>query len=183
MMNPGDISKCPFSFLEEWEIYKAYLFGSYSRGEAHENSDIDIILQADEDIFLCGDFIEAIQDVLKKSVSIADYYDIIKLENFKDVEKDMILIFPYFDEDKKICPSEENKRLRLRDKLCNIIQTMDDIRDSYNLNITSDNHSGAFLLYFQWLANMIKHLPDKLLLSDSNCDWQIMREWTDRIEP
>lgn len=78
-------------------IDKAYLFGSYSRGEEDEYSDIDICLDCDYeklDIGLEADLSYKLEAALGKQV------DLVRRKSFKDkvltnVKKDEICIYEY----------------------------------------------------------------------------------------
>jgi predicted nucleotidyltransferase len=79
-----------------YAISRAYVFGSYSRGEATEKSDIDIIVEPDKGFRpqrVCGIMEEAI-DVLGKEV---DVYSIREFrsdsEVLPEVMKDRIMVY------------------------------------------------------------------------------------------
>lgn len=73
--------------LQEYEVTKAGLFGSCSRGEMEEDSDIDILVEIKKDISLLG-FIELkqkIEEALDKKVDLVEY------STLKPLLKDRIL--------------------------------------------------------------------------------------------
>ena len=81
-------------FFSGLPVKKAYLFGSYSRNEADENSDIDILVELDHStpigmrFFTYGD---DLQDLLKKKVDIVSYEGVSKyVKPFIDKEKVLI---------------------------------------------------------------------------------------------
>ena len=61
--------------LKENGVRKAGIFGSYARGEANENSDIDILVEFDKNISLF-DFVGIkleLEDNLKRKVDLTEY--------------------------------------------------------------------------------------------------------------
>ncbi len=81
-------------FFSGLPVKRAYLFGSYSRNEADENSDIDILVELDHStpiglrFFTYGD---ELQDLLKKKVDIVSDEGISKyVKPFIDKEKVLI---------------------------------------------------------------------------------------------
>ena len=61
--------------LKEHGVRKAGIFGSYARGEANENSDIDILVEFDKNISLF-DFVGIkleLEDNLKRKVDLTEY--------------------------------------------------------------------------------------------------------------
>ena len=58
-------------FLEKYQISHMTLFGSYARGENHEDSDIDIAIETPvSDYFLLYDFKEELEQALHHKVDI-----------------------------------------------------------------------------------------------------------------
>ncbi len=68
-----EIKKLVAPVAEKYNLEKVYLFGSYARGEATENSDVDLKIDGDGDIRslfeLSGLFLE-LQEALKKSIDL-----------------------------------------------------------------------------------------------------------------
>ncbi|KYK33632.1 MAG: nucleotidyltransferase family protein [Theionarchaea archaeon] len=61
--------------LKKYNIKRAGLFGSYVRGDMREDSDIDILVEIEDDISLL-DFVGIkleIEDVLGKKVDLVEY--------------------------------------------------------------------------------------------------------------
>ena len=77
------IQKLTKPIFEKYGVEKAYVFGSYARGDYDENSDIDIIIVAKNirSLLIIGAILEALKQVLNKEV------DLKELENEKDTEK------------------------------------------------------------------------------------------------
>lgn len=60
-------------FFAKKPILKAYIFGSYSRGEGNEHSDIDLLVELDYNQTIGWDFIQMqldLQDLLGKKVDL-----------------------------------------------------------------------------------------------------------------
>lgn len=82
-------------FFSDLPVKKAYLFGSYSRNEADENSDIDILVELDHtepigmQFFTYGDRLQAL---LKMKVDVVSYDGLSKyVKPF--IDKDKVLIY------------------------------------------------------------------------------------------
>jgi len=83
------------SFFSGLPVKKAYLFGSYSRNEATENSDIDIMVELDHTNPIGLQFFtfaEQLQSLLKKKVDIVSQQGIsIYVKPF--IDQDKVLIY------------------------------------------------------------------------------------------
>jgi len=78
-------------FFKNKPVLKAYLFGSYSRGEADENSDIDILVELDYSKQIGLEFVQMqldLQDLLQRKVDLL---------SAKAVSK---YIYPFIENDK-----------------------------------------------------------------------------------
>ncbi|MFI5139057.1 MAG: nucleotidyltransferase family protein [Sphingobacteriales bacterium] len=82
-------------FFSGLPVKKAYLFGSYSRNDADENSDVDILVELDHTtpigmkFFTYGD---ELQNLLKKKVDIVSYEGLSKyVKPF--IDNDKVLIY------------------------------------------------------------------------------------------
>jgi predicted nucleotidyltransferase len=82
-------------FFSGLPVKKAYLFGSYSRNDADENSDIDILVELDHTTPIGLKFFtyeDELQNLLKKKVDIVSYEGISKyVKPF--IDKDKVLIY------------------------------------------------------------------------------------------
>ncbi len=61
--------------LKKWGVEKAAIFGSYVRGKAQKGSDVDILVEIDEELSLI-DLIELkiqIEDSIGKKVDLVEY--------------------------------------------------------------------------------------------------------------
>jgi hypothetical protein len=82
-------------FFSGLPVKKAYLFGSYSRNEADENSDVDILVELDHtkpigiQFFTYGD---ELQNLLKKKVDIVSDEGVSKYVK-PYIDKDKVLIY------------------------------------------------------------------------------------------
>ena len=82
----NEIKKLTEPIFKEYGVEKAYIFGSYARGDYNENSDIDIIISSKNirSLLIIGAILEALKLVLQKEV------DLIEEECFEDEEMDEI---------------------------------------------------------------------------------------------
>jgi len=79
---------------QHYGIQKAYLFGSYARGEAGNNSDIDICIEKGKirTLFELSGFCLDLEEVLGNKVDLVTTTGL--SENFRErIEKDMVLIY------------------------------------------------------------------------------------------
>ncbi|MBB3058882.1 nucleotidyltransferase family protein [Mucilaginibacter gotjawali] len=83
------------SFFSGLPVKKAYLFGSYSRNEADENSDIDILVELDHSKPIGMQFFtysDELQNLLNKKVEVVSYEGLSKyVKPF--IDKDKVLIY------------------------------------------------------------------------------------------
>ena len=81
-------------FFSGRPVKKAYLFGSYSRNEANENSDVDILVELDHSTPIGMQFFtyrDELQTLLKKKVDVVSYEGLSKyVKPFVDKEKVLI---------------------------------------------------------------------------------------------
>ena len=80
------IKKLTEPIFKEYGVEKAYVFGSYARGDYNENSDIDIIISSKniKSLLVIGAILEALKLVLQKEV------DLVEEECFEDEQMDEI---------------------------------------------------------------------------------------------
>ena len=79
---------------QQYGIHKAYLFGSYARGDAGVDSDIDICIEKGKirTLFELSGFCKDLEDALENKVDVITVSGL--SENFKErIEKDKILIY------------------------------------------------------------------------------------------
>jgi predicted nucleotidyltransferase len=83
------------SFFSGLPVTKAYVFGSYSRNEADENSDIDILVELDHTKPIGMQFFtysDELQNLLKKKVDVVSYEGLSKyVKPF--IDQDKVLIY------------------------------------------------------------------------------------------
>src|ERR1700742_116497 len=82
-------------FFSGLPVKRAYLFGSYSRDEADENSDVDILVELDYSKHIGMQFFsygEGLEELLKKKVDIVTADGISKFVR-PFVDKDKVLIY------------------------------------------------------------------------------------------
>jgi len=93
-MNKSYIEKIK-RFFRNKPVLKAYLFGSYSRDEADDDSDIDILVELDYSQPIGLEFIKMqleLQDLLKRQVDLLSEKAVSKhIQPF--IEKEKVLIY------------------------------------------------------------------------------------------
>lgn len=80
-------------FLKKYQISKLALFGSYSRGENKNASDVDIAIETPmSDYFLLYDFKEELENHFHTKVDIVRLRDKMNIALKKRIEKDGIYV-------------------------------------------------------------------------------------------
>ena len=81
---------------------KAYVFGSYARGDYNEDSDIDIIIVAKniKSLFIIGMILEALKQALNKEVDLIeeecfeeDQMEDFEQEFYDNIKKERVMIY------------------------------------------------------------------------------------------
>lgn len=84
------------TFFSKQPVLKAYLFGSYSRAEGNENSDIDLIVELDYSQPIGLEFIQMkldLQELLSKKVDLVSARGLSKyVKPILDKEKKLIYV-------------------------------------------------------------------------------------------
>ena len=74
MLTVQQIQKVVSDYFKDKPVKKVYLFGSYARGEADENSDVDLLLDIAEDApvtyFTLGGYLADMMDRFQRKVDI-----------------------------------------------------------------------------------------------------------------
>lgn len=94
ILSVDEIKKSVAPICQRYGINRAYLFGSYSRNEATENSDVDIRIEKGNlrGLFALSGFRLDLVDALQKEVDIISRLPDIK--NFMDaMKRDEVLIY------------------------------------------------------------------------------------------
>ena len=75
-----DIAVLIRPIAKKYKIKEVYLFGSYARGEADENSDLDFLVLGGDDfkLTMIFAFAEELREVLKKNVDVFEISEINK---------------------------------------------------------------------------------------------------------
>jgi predicted nucleotidyltransferase len=96
MLTTEQIKQNVSEYFKDKPVKKVYLFGSYERGEANEESDVDLLVDLRKDVvvtyFTLGGFLADMQDAFRRKVDIVPEEDVhphIK----QRIEKDKILLF------------------------------------------------------------------------------------------
>lgn len=83
-------------YFKSQPVTKAWLFGSYSRGEARPDSDVDIIVVLDKDakvgLFKLSSMLLDLQDLLKKPVDLVTDKGLLPFAR-ESANRDKILIY------------------------------------------------------------------------------------------
>ena len=90
-----DIAKVVKPLTEKYHVKEIYLFGSYARGEADENSDLDFLVYIDEGFKLTNVLAlgEELREALQKKVDIFEIHEINKDSDFyRNVMREKILV-------------------------------------------------------------------------------------------
>jgi len=75
MKNIKEIKEIIIPILKKWDVKKASIFGSHVRGEATEDSDVDILVELKDDLNIF-DFIEIkleLENAINKKVDLIEY--------------------------------------------------------------------------------------------------------------
>lgn len=82
-----DIADLIRPIVDKYRIQEIYLFGSYARGEADEDSDLDLLVFGGEDfkLTMIFAFAEELREVLKKDVDVFEINEIDKDSDLYDV--------------------------------------------------------------------------------------------------
>lgn len=82
------------SVFKKYEVEYAVLFGSYSKGKARENSDVDLLISTSVTGLKFFGLVEELRETLKKKVDVLDLAQLNNnLELVKEILKDGIKIY------------------------------------------------------------------------------------------
>lgn len=93
-MDIKEIKQKVLPILQRYGAKRAGLFGSYVRGDAREDSDIDILVEIEEDISLL-DFVGIkleIEDVLGSGVDLVEYNTIKPLLRERILKEQVVIL-------------------------------------------------------------------------------------------
>lgn len=85
------------NFMASQPVLRAWLFGSYSRGEENPSSDVDILVDFDNSkglvsLFKMGGMLMDLQDLLGQKVDLVDNKGLMSFAR-ESVDRDKILIY------------------------------------------------------------------------------------------
>ncbi|MBI3883086.1 MAG: nucleotidyltransferase domain-containing protein [Sphingobacteriales bacterium] len=88
------------SFFQDKPVKKVYLFGSYARGDADENSDLDVFLVLDDEnkkwsYFELAGMWSDFQDKLKMKVDMVHQHSFLKERFLNRINADKTLLFEH----------------------------------------------------------------------------------------
>lgn len=90
-----DIADLVKPIVEKYGVKEIYLFGSYARGEANEDSDLDFLVFGGENFKLTMIFAlaEELREILKKDVDVFEINEINKDSDFYNtIMKERLLV-------------------------------------------------------------------------------------------
>lgn len=97
-----EIKKITEPIFKKYGVEKAYVFGSYARGDYNENSDVDIIIVAKNirSLLIIGAILEALKQALKREVDLIeeecfdeDIIDELDKEFYEKIKKERVSIY------------------------------------------------------------------------------------------
>lgn len=93
-MNKETISKLIADYFKTQPVLKAWLFGSYSRGEQSEDSDVDILIVPDQGVglFKLSGMHLDLQEILKVRVDLITEKGLLPFAR-ESADRDKILIY------------------------------------------------------------------------------------------
>ena len=95
-MNTNQIAKKTAEFFRTVPVEKAWLFGSYSRGEATEDSDVDILVKYDENakisLLYISHLIGMLEKILHRKVDLVEEGCLLPFAE-ETANRDKILIY------------------------------------------------------------------------------------------
>ena len=93
MLSIPRIRECIAPICKKYPIRKAYLFGSYARGNATEKSDVDLRIEGDiKSFFMLGGIYSALSDALGTELDLLSRLP--ESEAFKEnLKKDEVLLY------------------------------------------------------------------------------------------
>lgn len=96
MLTTEQIKNVVTAYFKDKPVKKVYLFGSYARGEADENSDVDLLVDLKQGAgityFTLGGYLADMEDAFKRKVDIVPEHTVYPYIK-KRIERDRILIF------------------------------------------------------------------------------------------
>jgi uncharacterized protein len=96
MLTTEQIKQTVSEYFKDKPVKKVYLFGSYARGEATEDSDVDLLVDLKENAgityFTLGGYLADMQDAFRRKVDLVPD-DSVYQHIRKNIEKDRILLF------------------------------------------------------------------------------------------
>lgn len=95
VLNTDDIKKIVKDYFSDKPVNKVWLFGSYARGEADDESDVDVLVDIEKDSAIGLEFFgwpEELKELMRKKVDVVSH-DAVNRRLWPYIEKDMTLIY------------------------------------------------------------------------------------------
>ncbi len=96
----NQIKKLTEPIFKKYKVDRAYIFGSYARGDFNENSDIDIIIEAKNirSLLVIGAMLETLKQVLKKEVDLIEEECFNEMDDFEEefynnIKRERVVIY------------------------------------------------------------------------------------------
>lgn len=91
-----EIKEILYPIFKTVSVYKAILFGSYAKGLATENSDIDIVVDSKGELLNIY-FYELLEEIIEKLGKKIDLIEISEIEKnsliYKEIEKEGVVVY------------------------------------------------------------------------------------------
>lgn len=96
MLTREQIQETVAAYFKDKPVKRVYLFGSYARGDADENSDVDLLVELQENpcvtYFTLGGFLGDMETAFAKQVDLVPEHSVYPSIR-KHIEQDKILLF------------------------------------------------------------------------------------------
>ena len=94
MLNIASIRESVSPIAKQYGLRRVFLFGSYAKGTANEESDVDLLIATDVSGIKFYDLVEAIRESLHKKVDVLDPKQLLdNPELVNEILKDGIKIY------------------------------------------------------------------------------------------
>jgi hypothetical protein len=90
-----EIKELFVGIAKKYEIDEAYLFGSYARGDATTESDMDFYIRADKmkSLFILGGLYAEIKNAVKKNIDVITAKATMEKSFEREMKKDLVKIY------------------------------------------------------------------------------------------
>jgi predicted nucleotidyltransferase len=95
ILTTDDIKTIVTDYFKDKPVRKVWLFGSYARGEADENCDLDVLVDLDRSAYVGLQFFgwnEILRQIVNKKVDVTSF-DAVNKRLLPYIQRDMTLIY------------------------------------------------------------------------------------------